>query len=190
MFAENILVSCEYYDLIDVNRYSDDGTIYPNNYEHSRIRACLNGLSYKFRGSNAAGKIYLPVITYSGKGFLQMAFTEEEQGLIAEITVDNTALSTNPDTSLWNNGFNTYACSDTKDKVFLLSEQEKSKYDVGRIEMTDFAKASGCGGNWWLRSPVYYNCNYARYVYTSGYFTGESYVNSTNFGVVPALCLD
>ena len=136
-------------------RYDDDS----NNYRNSEIRSWLNG------------------------DFYNTAFTSSEQNRIADTNVDNSARSTNPDSNpnLWNSGANSYACEDTTDKIFLLSEQEVTNSEYGfaeydvykgdsngttestRIPMTtDFAKASGAyqnttegyGGGWWLRSPT------------------------------------
>ena len=159
LLAEKILACGSYYDVAGGNRSAGGATIYSNNYKHSRVRAWLNGLS-----------------DFSGKGFLQTAFSQEEEALIERTLVENDQRSTNPDTKgvLWNGGKNSCACEDTMDKVFLLSEREatKSAYGFGvydsygagsaRIRMpTDFAKAQGVrqdesglyGGWWWLRSP-------------------------------------
>ena len=173
-----------------INKRFDDSR---NNYKDSEIREWLNG------------------------DFLQTAFTEEELTLIAETTVDNSARSTNPDASAtqWNGGENQYACENTTDKVFLLSEQEATKeaygFDVynarivdaytesSRIRVTtDFAKACGAyqctsydfGGYWWLRSPCWNYRDDARCVYYYGDAEDYSFVDFDWYGVVPALCLN
>ena len=48
--------------------------------------------------------------TYNGIGFLQTAFTNSAQSLIATTTVDNSAASTTPasNASEWNSGTNDY----------------------------------------------------------------------------------
>ena len=172
LFAENVLEWCYYYDDCG-NRTIDGNTVYPNSYEHSKIRAFLNGLSYQ-KGSymQAACDDFL------GKGFLQTAFSDAELAKIADTSVDNSARSTLPDNydslvglnekkQYWNNGTNRYASdTPTTDKVFLLSVQEITKTEYGfdfnynddfwcdnndmssnKIrKMTDYAKASGADG--------------------------------------------
>ena len=83
--------------------------VYANNYKYSTIREWLN------------------------EAFYNTAFTDNEKELIQTTTVDNTAKSTNPDTftTEFNNGTNEYACSNTQDKVFLLSEQEATSSMYG-----------------------------------------------------------
>ena len=219
LFAENILINCKYYDYVNVNvnanRTISAATIYPNNYEHSRIRAYLNGLSYQKKAGDSANQESDE--TFVNKGFFQTAFTQAEQAAIAVTTVINNARSTNPDSNdkQWNNGANRYASdTPTEDKIFLLSEQEATKVDYGfaafygddgtgntRIRMTTaFAHANGAwqsvtsgeGGYWWLRSPLYEydGSGGARYVRMTGGTYDCSYVDSGYQGVVPALCLN
>lgn len=211
LVAESILTAnVAYYDYDDVNRTIEGKTVYPNNYEHSRIRAYLNGLSYVVKANDSAEQT--TDSTYNGIGFLQTAFTSSAQSLIATTTVDNSAASTNPasNASEWNDGTNNYACDNTSDKIFLLSEKEATTSDYGftehnvyglgnsRIRMTtDYAKANyafqnttaGYGGYWWLRSPP---CNYsdcARNVGSDGFAGISNSVNLNYFGVVPALSI-
>lgn len=207
LLAENILINGTYYDDRSA-RTINGSTVYPNNYEHSRVRAYLNGLSYNKSGSTNSD--------YRGKGFLQTAFTNEMQSRIVTTTVDNSAESTNPDGSpqMWNSGANQYASdTPTSDKVFLLSEKEVtttsygfgyySAYDSARLRKpTDFALSSGVftnqftstndGGIWWLRSPSYDKSYYALRVYNDGKASTNlsGYVDGTISGVLPALCLD
>ena len=182
---------------------------FKNNYMESNIRKWLNGNS----GSGAQSD-------YNGDaGFLQTAFTSEAQKWIMPTTVDNSATSTLPNilteeqkTTDWNNGENEYACGNTTDKIFLLSEQEATMSDYGfgvydasgqgntRIRVTtDYAKAtgaeqestSGYGGLWWLRSPSYNFENFARGILSNGdanYYI-DVIVSLTNGGVVPALSI-
>lgn len=219
LLAENILINCKYYDYVNVNRTISSATIYPNNYEHSRIRAYLNGLSYQKKEDDSASQVTDETLV--NKGFFQTAFTTQEQSAIALTTVVNNARSTNPDgdsnASLWNSGANNYASdTPTDDKIFLLSEQEvtKTDYDFAalneykgdgthndstRIRMTTaFAQANGAyqnstegyGGYWWLRSPVYFDSYYGRFMYDNGCAYIYSDVNRDDSGVVPALCLN
>ena len=178
-------------------------TIHPNNYEHSQIRAWLNGLSYQSKESEGATQSSKD--EYKNAGFLQTAFTESAQKLIADTTVDNSAAST---TDAGSNLFQAtdYACANTTDKIFLLSEQEatNSEYGFGayknedstRIRFpTDYAKATGAGapsadygGWWWLRSPGYDRELLARVISINGYDVSYGVI-ITNMGVVPALSI-
>ncbi len=201
LLAESILVNCRYYDTYDEDR----GGIMPNNYKESRIRAFLNGLSYNKSGTTNS--------EFSGKGFLQIAFTTSEQEAIETTAVDNSARSTNPDANAtkWNSGNNQYACADTSDKIFLLSMREVTKSDYGfaayntcgagssRIrKTTDYAKASGAGQNstagmggwWWLRSPYYYLSDGARGGGYDGAADSNYTVGDSPGGVVPALSIN
>ena len=126
--------------------------------------------------------------------------------------MDNSAESTNPalNASLWNSGTNDYACDNTSDKIFLLSEKEATTSDYeftaydqsgtgnSRIRVTtDYAKANyayqsttdGYGGWWWLRSPSYRSSIYAHYIDYDGSAKYSRDVDYIYGGVVPALCL-
>lgn len=212
LLAENILINCKYYD--DMN---NRGTIYPNNYKESRIRAYLNGIPYNKKGSISN--------EFVEKGFLQTAFTPEEQLKIAVTTVDNS-----PDSASDAQGnipkATDYACENTNDQIFLLSEREItmqkygfSAYDVyigdshgttssNRIrQTTDLSKVLNCqrsltkgyGGWAVLRSPFPpydkdTNSNIYGYVcdiYHDGnpYYETPLSVNDAKTGVCPALCI-
>ncbi len=190
---------CE--SIIDVQSYlatytynSDDGEYYntndgvpsgtyANNYEYSDIKAWLN------------------------EDFLNKAFTAAQQALIQTTLVDNSARSTSPSSTLWNNGVNDYACADTSDKIFLLSEQEITNSDYGFSTSTgsdsvrahkpsDYAAAnnlcmySNGNGYFWLRSPSYRSSYGSRYVGNVGHSDFSLNVYNTYLGVVPALWLD
>ncbi len=161
-----------------------------NNYEDSEIRSWLN------------------------EEFLSTAFSADEQADIAVTTVDNSERSTNPDANAAQFGYgeNEYACDPTKDKIFLLSEQEVTTaaygfdvniYDIydpknARIRVTtDFSRASGVwqrtesdySGGWWLRSPNAGIADCARCVDHDGRADVSGDVYQCRTGVVPALCL-
>ena len=207
LLAENILTNCAYYDYDNVDR----GSVYPNNYEHSKVRAFLNGLSYSKKATNSSQTITCG--DFFGKGFLYTAFTADEQAKIVGTSVGNSARSTNPDGSanakLWNDGKNIYASDmSTTDKVFLLSEQEVTKSEYGfdvynaegvgnmRIRQpTDYAMASGAhkitldgmGGSWLLRSPYYNHSYFIREISGRGDADEFGYVSWDYLGIVPAL---
>ena len=190
LLAENILTGGIQWD--------DD----KNNYMESTIRKWLNGNSGSGEQSDYSGDA----------GFLQTAFTEGAQQLIESTKVDNSARSTNPNSnaSEWNSGNNPYACTNTSDKIFLLSEQEATTAGYGFVEYheygegntrirvtTDYAKATGAyqystagyGGGWWLRSPRHSNVNDARRINIDGYAYSYSSVFNMSRGVVPALSI-
>ena len=206
LLAESILTGgVPYYDVYNVDR-TGVATIRPNNYEHSAVRAWLNGLEYQYKKDadtdQTTEKKYLDV------GFLQTAFTESARNLIADTSVDNSAAST------FGTGESTqenpYAYGKTKDKIFLLSQQEatNSEYGFGaysesgkgntRIRFTtDYAEATGAyqdstggyGGRWWLRSPYFFDKFDARFINILGYASINGEVNLTKGGVVPALSI-
>ncbi len=177
-----------------------------NDYMQSYIRKWLNGNSGTEKTSDYNGDA----------GFLQTAFTESAQNLIADTTVDNSAAST---TDAGNNLTQADGCSDTTDKIFLLSEEEATTSEYGFAEYnvyvgdndgtttstrirvtTDYAKATGAyqgdpskgyGGWWWLRSPIYgyaYEL-LARVIYDYGRADIDDYVFNSYGGVVPALSI-
>ena len=186
ILCESIIDSQHYYRT-DSNRTIDENTIYANNYEYSDIRAWLN------------------------ETFYEAAFNDLQKALIETTTVDSSARSTNPNNNAntFNSGDNTYACNNTQDKIFLLSEQEVTNSSYGfssdyaykdtvrRKQNTDYAKSQGCGtsistdyagnGYWWLRSPHYIYSDCACPVIYDGRACGTDYVGGTSGGVVPAL---
>ena len=211
LLAEEILTAnVPYYDYRNkdyTRTVGSDTNIYPNNYKYSQIRAYLNGLDYYYDTSSTETT---KKTDYTGKGFLQTAFTQDAQALIAETVVDNRKETTGHSESTYAAD---YACENTTDKIFLLSESEAINSDYGfaaydssgkgnaRIRFpTDYAKANyayqsstdGCGDYWWLRSPYCGNSYFARDVDYGGYGGYDyyvSYVTYTDSGVVPALSI-
>lgn len=128
------------------NRFDSGKIIFPKNYEYSTIRAWLNG----YDGSNYG------VNDYTNQGFYNIAFTDEEKGMIQNVSI-----------------------GDTSDKVYLLNESDvlnvKYKFNSNpreedknrRAEVTGYAKAKGCfyydennidylnKGNWWVYQLEY-----------------------------------
>ena len=198
MLAEKGLIALAYYDVYKSNRTIGTETIYANNYMHSKVRAWLNGYNYQKESENCAD--------YQDKGFLQTAFTSEKQSLILTTTVDNSAEA--------NGTLPSWTCSDTEDKVFLLSVAEvtntnygfssslsTTENDVNRIRIpTDFALATGAsyvdnasfyGGSWLLRSPFHDGKGQTSQNITSnGRFFPEHPVAWTGTMVVPALWVE
>ena len=206
LLAESILAGVCYYDFDRTwgslegeewsgHRVIEGKTILPNNYEHSQIRAWLNGLSYQ--SQEREGAALSAKDEYKNAGFLQTAFTANAQLLIAPTIVDNST-------------------ANTTDKIFLLSEEEATNSEYGFAEYnvyvgdlndtttstrirvsTDYAKATGAnqdskdgyGGWWWLRSPCSDNERKVRTTTCSGQVNSDGYVLYTSMGVVPALSI-
>ncbi len=206
LLAESALINCELYNY-DCLRTIHGQTVYPNNYTHSAVRAYLNGYKYWVKATEEKD-MYLNGGFFE-TGFLQTAFTKEEQDLIVTSEIYNDARNSFADdsTKIKENIFATDI--PMRDKIFLLSEQEvtrkaygfKSEPNDACIRLpSDFAKATGVslyqrngkdGVFWWLRSPVATsNVNIINHVIV--------YVDSPNggttlgigFAVVPALCIE
>ena len=166
-------------------------------YEYSEIRKWLNGNSGSDRESDYGGE----------PGFLQTAFTADEQKSIVDTSVANDEASTLPvefDTFTEENKKswvpNGYDTEPTTDKIFLLSINEATRpgylfghYDDKTIAKrvktpVDFcAKEEGArAGQWSLRSPAsQQHVNQIQIVFYDGTIV-MSYGTATH-GVVPAL---
>ena len=159
---------------VDGNQYSfnldvtlrqrEDGTyIHHNNYEHSRLRAFLNGIAYIQGDEN----IYVKGIKaytrineeFVGRGFLQTAFTPALQSKIAVTTVVNNSrqnsglelIQSKPlavDTRIYDGTlyyergedhkrvyYPKFTCNNTKDKVFVLNVKEVTRADYGFVKI-------------------------------------------------------
>ena len=216
LFAEDILTAMRYNSECNGGLIIIDGgeKYYINNYKYSEIRAYLNGLDF-YCPEGAVKKS-----DYVNNGFLQTAFTDIAQSLIATTTVDNSGESTTDvagtypkadgtDDSIFEPYRKDYTCSETTEKIFLLSIKEISSFgfksdirevDVGRARFpTDYAKANyvRCSysepyrAHYWLRSPGYDSSSRAAYIRPDGCFVDDYiYIAHSYIGVVPALCLD
>ena len=159
LYSEYVLDATSYCDY-DYLRKINEVDIYQNNYKYSNIRAWLNGYN---------GTEY-KITDYTNKGFVDVAFKEEEKGAIVTTEVDNSASTTSSST-------NQYACENTFDKIYLLSYKDMRNINYGfgssiddletrYAQVTDYAKANGVywdystqyfnNGYYWLRSPDYY----------------------------------
>lgn len=198
LFAETVLINCAFYD----NRSLRSGTIHPNNYENSRVRAYLNGYTYNKDGEDND--------EFINKGFLQTAFTEQEQSGVAKTHVDNSRNSARDFGKVLNEISLGYVCDDTDDKVFLLSVKEITNEEYGFS--TSFDK---CMARKKIVAPFAYECGVTKVVYTgiSSWLLRSPFQTNTGdsvcivhapdgdnapggsasagyFGVVPALCVD
>ena len=173
----NIAIDAQQYYNDNNTRSIDDKTVYANNYAESHIRKWLN------------------------ETFYNTAFNDLQKAIIGMTSVDNSARSTNPfnNATQWNKGKNEYACENTLDKIFLLSEYEVTNPTYGftgyALMSSDYAKSQGCyqdddyngSCKWWLRSPYYDNYNYARRVGYDGRSINIESVGYTGNGIVPAM---
>ena len=200
LLAESALTSemfCEtfgdhsHFENMDGNHYSftldvtirqlENGTyIHHNNYEHSRIRAFLNGIPYIQGDENIYLKGLKPYTRvneeFVGRGFLQTAFTPALQSKIAVTTVDNSSRQnsgldllqtlTALDRSLYDGTmyyergeehkrvyFPKLTSNNTNDKVFLLSPKEVTRKDYGFIHLQGSGpSADGFYPGTWFRT--------------------------------------
>ena len=178
-----VILDISYYCENKDTRTIDGETIYSNNYKYSTLREFLNN------------------------GFYNTAFTLMQQSAILITEVDNSIRGTN----YADNGSSTnnYVCENTFDKIYALSHGEaKASFfgnntEVSRTErllkVTDYAKAKGVywevsnsdyigNGEWWLRSPNYYNGTSASRVYYASALWATN-VDNAQIGVVPAMQL-
>ena len=198
LLCESVIDAQEYHlssDNYKTNRedyLGNTASVYANNYQYSTIRGWLNTTFY------------------------QTAFSQLEQSRIKTTNVDNSARSTNPNdnATAFNGGVNIYACDNTLDKVFLLSQQEVTNsaygfnsdptvYDAARRKIaTGYAKCQGVWvtkqtsvnegigkSDWQLRSP-YYERPYSVYSAMGlgiSDWSGQIYCLD---GVVPVIQLD
>lgn len=204
LLAKNTLTAKVPYYGGTFNRTLKGKDICANNYKYSNIRAYLNGTKNQF--VTDGGTATANDIDWSGKGFIDIAFTESAQSYITESSIDNSKEST---TDAGNNlpMAENYYCDDTTDKIFLLSELEVTKTEYGfavynsdvnsnrDLVPTDYAMANYAflrdgSGYWWLRSPSNTNYDKARFVNDFKYAKNDNNVNFGVIGVVPALCLN
>ena len=211
LLAENILAAGVPYYLNTNNRTIGGSTVSPNNYKYSTIRAWLNG---KYEDDDTQEKTYEKGFLQSAfTSAVQSAIldTSVDNSLSTTLPGNYASLDDDVKRKYWSNGENKYASDiPTSDKIFLLSEQEvtTSTYGFGeydsygvnntRIRMpTDYARAtgahqsstSGYDGQWWLRSPYYFESNCARNVYDGGHVHSHDFVFNTYVGIVPALSI-
>ena len=124
--------------------------------------------------------------------FLSFAFSFCAD-VIKTTTVDNSASSTDSPN-------NRFSCSDTLDKVFLLSYQDYQNYSYGFedddsliCKTTEWARARGAWasyfkkGNYWTRSPRSDSSNSVWCVRTDGGFDSLCLFDSSDYCIRPAM---
>ena len=128
--------------------------------------------------------MYSYIRTWLNTSFYQTAFSSSDKTKILTTSVDNSSSSTNPSAA-------NYACSNTEDKIFLLSYSEVLNYGIETKLGSDYSKAQGLvvssknnASSYILRSPTsFQDQNYG----VSNYgITYNNYINSTLTGVCPA----
>ncbi|MBM6871920.1 DUF6273 domain-containing protein, partial [Pseudoflavonifractor phocaeensis] len=160
-------------------------------WEKSTMRSWLNGYSASHNTGGSSGT------DYTSDNFIGTAFSEKEQGAIADTTVVN---DDNPD-------YNTEGGNDTTDQIFLLSIEEVQNVDYGFTDnssriATNTAYVAGGGkigggmlgvgeaGYWWLRSPGDYGFIAAIVYGYGGVDSRGSSVSYVSRAVRPAFNLD
>ena len=175
---------------LDVFQYHTDSESVT--WEKSTMRSWLNGYSAEQNTGGSSG------IDYTSDNFIGAAFSEKEQGAIADTTVVN---DDNPD-------YNTEGGNDTTDQIFLLSIEEVQNADYGFTDdssriATNTAYVAGGGkigssymngvgeaGYWWLRSPGSRVDLAASVLSDGGVFSYGFYVYYGSYAVRPAFNLD
>ncbi len=142
---------------------------------------------------------YSNIRAWLNDDFYNTAFSKLQSWMIYLTEVDNSASNTSE-----------FACNNTSDFVFLLSEKEASSSDFGfaafsvydedrRKETTAYALSQGAyikgandnKGKWWLRTPAKDYSTSAGYVGDAGYIVVNGLgVGATDCGVCPALWIN
>lgn len=177
------------------NRKINNHLIYANNYEHSQIRAYLNGYSYQGPENE--------VTKWKDNGLLYTAFGKAAQDQIITTYVKNDLLQmTNKDKGGLKY-YDNYACNDTEDKVFLLSQREMFSYisdtspsqpEPNRIRTdTDYADAKSFKSNYpeySLRSPFPESGTSVYEANSKGKTNEATNCTQSGLGVVPAIAIN
>ena len=152
-----------------------------------------------YQGNSTTDNVYANNYMYSyirswlNTTFYDTAFSTLEKQIIEITEVDNSPSSTS-------NSDIIYSCSNTNDKIFLLSYKEETTYYKSKtdryVQVSDYAVSQGLNGGitssspeYWLRSPFYYHSDSANSIYVDGDILGK-YVDSTCCGVRAACWID
>lgn len=217
LFADEVLTAAIFYYESSKNHRNGK---YASNYEHSQMRAYLNGIAYNAEKT-------ADVNQWVDKGFIQTAFTQKAQDLILLTKVKNDGESTidvdHIESSMANgyladgitkSGYADYTCPATNDKIFLLSIQEATTHaygfpdrdtagtaeDAGRIRIaTDFAIANRAnqsnytsyyGADWFTRTPSDVYFDMVRTIGSSGKAEFIQNIKDTWCGIAPAMTIN
>ena len=173
---------------LDVFQYHTD--LESVTWEKSTMRSWLNGYSASHNTGGDSGT------DYTSDNFIGTAFSEKEQGAIADTTVVN---DDNPTSG-------TEGGNNTTDKIFLLSIAEANNgsyfandssriatntaYVAGGGKIGGYVNGVGKADNWWLRSPGKYDDLAADVTHKGGVFSHGLNVYGENLAVRPAFNLD
>lgn len=131
---------------------------------------------------------YSRIRSWLNDTFYNTAFNELEQKIILNTMVDNSAASTK-------DLKNIYACNNTNDKIYLLSNKEALLYFDSNLDRskqgTDYAESQGLWvyiyACWWLRSPFSRYNGSSLCVDFGGVVRNNYTVKYTSTGILPAL---
>ena len=173
VLSKNIIDSQQYYNNYNDERTIDGKTVYPNNYEHSDIRAWLNGTFYNnaFSGKEKDAIIATPLDN--------SASDEEYSQYDSNSTTDKVWLLSYDEAHNSEYGFNA----------------EYWSYSYTRMALcTTYALSQGATGSngysyWWLRSAGR-DDNCACLVCFDGSVSDLGGTYNTDFGVRPALTIN
>ena len=123
--------------------------------------------------------------SYSGKGFLQKAFTSFSQSKIKTISVatgcsDKIFTLAHSTAELINTSYG--FSSELKDDAW--RKRDTTQYGTARTLNND-----GSGGYYWSRTPSGTSTNNVDIVYGDGSIRAWTNVTQGDFGIVPALCV-
>ena len=166
MTPEHVLICEAFYDYLDIKRNIGGIEINPNNYDHSRVRAYLNGYDYYKQGPDDSELV--TDSSFKDKGFLQTAFADNISSAIAVTEVKN-----DKDSAKNHQGYeknNPYLTGTTlNDKIFLISVSDLTSPDLDFLYLdskpVDFALAYDVEVNaegladWYLRTPWAFGAN-------------------------------
>ena len=186
LFSEIVLIGEMYYE--GKNKNTRTLGLINSDYIGSRVRAFLNGISYKHKDSWYNSDPEVEINDFVGKGVMQTAFTSEAIGMIADTSVKNETANVENNRLL--------PSATTVDKIFILSEDEFSNEEfqisASPDKRTDLTIATSVFGSFMLRTSDPYDTNTIKDAFIGWqgtYTTGSSACYGIN-GIVPALCLE
>ena len=179
VLSKNIIDSQQYYNSRN-ERTIDGKTVYPNNYEHSDIRAWLNGAFYNGAFTDAE-KNAIIAATLDNKAYSTSSYSEYD----SDSTIDKVWLLSYDEAHNADYGFDTMYFSETR-----MAQGSAYAFCQG-LRKNTFNSCS----DWFLRSAGF-SGKYACYVGSIGYVGSVGYVETdygvdlTNGGVRPALTIN
>ncbi|MDE6200597.1 MAG: hypothetical protein K2M47_01780 [Clostridiales bacterium] len=179
LFCDSIIDHGAYYNGED-SREIGGATVYPSNYEHSDIRAWLNGTFYS-TAFNSTEKNNIKTTTVNN-GVDTTGYSENPY--VCENTQDKIFLLSNRDaynTEYW---FITDGATSDDARMLLVSDYARA---IG-AHTSDSIVWAGCG-IWWMRSPMWDSAIHVDTGSMSG-MVSSSKVSSVQVGIAPAMRVD